>query len=316
MAVNGLRAAVVLGLLSGGVLLLGGLLAGPAGVASALAVVFVAGGCAYSLAGRRIALRAMRAREVSAAEAPWLHTIVAELAARRGVPMPRVYLSPTSAPNAFAAGRNPAHAAVCVTEGLVETLDERELRGVLGHEISHIGNADSPLASVAVGLAAALMVVVDPAQLGVVLGYGAEDDDGPGVLQLLLLAVVGSVAAGLTWAATSRSGEYQADAAGAEITGDPLALATALRKIEIGAASLPLAPTAHLVSASALMIANPFACGVLGRLSCAHPPVAERVARLEERVGPLTPESTVESPVWGGPSGPALAAQDRSPSAR
>jgi heat shock protein HtpX len=223
----------------------------------------------------------MRAREVSAAEAPRLHGMIAELANRRNMPMPRVYISPTAAPNAFATGRNPANAAVCVTEGILDLLDERELRGVLGHELSHVGNRDILIASVAAGLASMIMIVINIAQLGALFGFGGEDDDGPGLLEILLLAILGPLAAGLIQAAISRSREFQADASGAELTGDPLALASALRRIQAGVKALPLAPSGQLGPASAMMIANPFSAGGVVRMFSTHPPTAERVARLE-----------------------------------
>jgi len=283
-ALNGLKTALLLGLLSAFILLLGQWLGGTGGLLLAGLLALAMNGGAYFYSDK-LALRAMRAREVTAAEAPRLHAIVAELSARRGMPMPRVYVSPTAAPNAFATGRNPANAAVCVTEGILDLLDERELRGVLGHEISHVGNRDILIASVAAGLASMIMIIVNIAQLGALFGFGGEDDDGPGLLEILLLAILGPLAAGLIQAAISRSREFEADASGVEITGDPLALASALRRIEAGAAALPLAPSGQLAPASSMMIANPFAGGAAARLFSTHPPTAERVARLELLAG-------------------------------
>jgi heat shock protein HtpX len=277
---NGFKTALLLGLLSGLILLAGQWLGGTGGLLLAAVVALGMNGVAYFYSDK-LALRAMRAREVSAAEAPGLHAIVADLASRRGMPMPRVYLSPTAAPNAFATGRNPAHAAVCVTEGIMQLLDERELRGVLGHEISHVGNRDILIASVAAGLASMIMILVNVAQIGAMFGFGRGDDDGPGFLEIMLMAILGPLAAGLIQAAISRSREYEADASGAEITGDPLALASALRKIEVGVAARPLAPSGNLASASALMIASPFSARSAARLFSTHPPTEERVARLE-----------------------------------
>jgi heat shock protein HtpX len=279
-ALNGLKTAMLLGLLSAFILLLGQWLGGTAGLLFAGVVALAMNGAAYFYSDR-LALRAMRAREVSAAEAPRLHGIVAELADRNRMPMPRVYVSHTSAPNAFATGRDPAHASVAVTTGLLEILDERELRGVLGHEISHVGNRDILIASVAAGLASMLMILVNVAQLGALFGFGSEDDDGPGFLEIMLLAILGPLAAGLIQAAISRSREFQADASGAEVTGDPLALASALLKIEAGAKARPLVPSGELGPASSLMIANPFSAGGVVRMFSTHPPTAERVARLE-----------------------------------
>jgi heat shock protein HtpX len=277
---NGLKTAMLLGLLSALLLLVGQWLGGTAGLVIAAVLALAMNGGAYFFSDQ-LALRAMHAREVSASQAPRLHAIVAELCERRGMPMPRVYVSPTAAPNAFATGRNPANAAVCCTEGILNLLDERELRGVLGHEISHVGNRDILIASVAAGLASMIMIVVNIAQLGAMFGFGGSDqDDGPGFLEIMLLAILGPVAAGLIQAAISRSREFQADASGAELTGDPLALASALRKLESGVAARPLAPSGRVAPASSLMIANPFSGGGVIRLFSTHPQTAERVARL------------------------------------
>src|SRR5579884_712425 len=199
----------------------------------------------------------------------------------RGLPMPRVYISPSSTPNAFATGRNPSHAAVCVTSGILDVLDERELRGVLGHEISHVGNRDIVIASVAAGLASMIMILVDLAQLGALFGFGNSDDDsGAGFLQILLIALLGPLAAGLIQAAISRSREYAADASGAEVTGDPLALASALAKIERAVQARPLPATGSTAPVSALMIVNPFSGRTLMRMFCTHPDTRDRIARL------------------------------------
>jgi heat shock protein HtpX len=278
---NGFKTAMLLGLLSAMLLLVGQWLGGTTGLVIAGVFALAMNGGAYFFSDK-LALRAMHAREVSAAEAPRLHAIVAELAQRRNMPMPRVYVSPTMAPNAFATGRNAANAAVCCTEGILHLLDERELRGVLGHEISHVGNRDILIASVAAGLASMIMIIVNIAQLGALFGFGgSEEDDGPGFLEIMLLAILGPLAAGLIQAAISRSREFQADASGAEVTGDPLALASALRRIESGVVARPLAPSGQVAPASSMMIANPFSAGGVVRLFSTHPPTEERVARLE-----------------------------------
>ncbi|MFN2477793.1 MAG: M48 family metalloprotease [Pseudonocardiaceae bacterium] len=229
----------------------------------------------------QLALRAMQAEQVTAAQAPRLHAIVAELAAQRGMPMPRVYVSPTATPNAFATGRNPRHAAVCVTSGILELLNERELRGVLGHEISHVGNRDILIASVAAGLASMIMILVNLAQFSALFGFGSsEDDSGPNFLEVVLIALLGPVAAGLIQAAISRSREFAADASGAEATGDPLALASALYKIEQIAQRQPLPPAAATGPVGSLMIANPFSGRSVMRMFSTHPDTAERITRL------------------------------------
>ncbi|GII02376.1 zinc metalloprotease HtpX [Planobispora takensis] len=277
---NGLRTAVLLGALSALIIAVGAWLGGGIGVQIALLIALSANGAAYFFSDR-IALSAMRARPVGEVEQPVLYRIVRELSTEARQPMPRLYVSPTMQPNAFATGRNPRNAAVCVTYGLTQVLDERELRGVIGHELSHVYNRDILISSVAGALATMITYL---GYVGLFFG-GGDDDEGPGLLGALLLVVLGPVAAGMIQMTISRSREFQADESGARLTGDPLALASALRKIEMGARQLPLPENGRLASASHLMIANPFRGAGIGRMFSTHPSTAERVARLERMAG-------------------------------
>ncbi|GII53502.1 protease HtpX [Planotetraspora thailandica] len=276
---NGLRTAVLLGALSALILVLGAWLGGGGGVRFALIVALVVNGLAYFFSDK-IALSAMRARPVAEVEQPVLYRIVRELSYDARQPMPRLYISPTMQPNAFATGRNPRNAAVCVTHGVLGILNERELKGVIGHELSHVYNRDILISSIAGALATMITYF---GYIG--LFFGSDDDEGPGVLGALLVMILGPVAASMIQMAISRSREFAADESGARLTGDPLALASALRKIEMGIRQLPLPENGRLASASHMMIANPFRQAGIGRLFSTHPPIAERISRLERMAG-------------------------------
>ena len=229
----------------------------------------------------KIVLRMYGAQEVSEQDAPMLYGVTRDLARKANIPMPRVYIIPSDSLNAFATGRNPKHAAVAATQGILRVLTRDELKGVMAHELSHVGNRDILIGTIAAAIAGAISMVASMAQWGMMFGGfgGSRDDEDRGSgLGAILMVIFAPFAAMLIQMAISRSREYQADKSGAELCGHPESLANALRKLEIGAKQIPMdasPATAHM------FIVNPLRSGGISNLFSTHPPMAERIARLE-----------------------------------
>ncbi|MDN5743865.1 MAG: zinc metalloprotease HtpX [Nocardioidaceae bacterium] len=284
---NGLKTAGLFAAIFALLLAVGGLISASTGSA-AFIWIFALIGLATTAYGYwnsdKLAIKAMRAYPVTEPQAPAMYRIVRELSTTAGQPMPSLFMSPTQAPNAFATGRNPSHAAVCCTEGIVSLLNERELRGVLGHELMHVYNRDILTGSVAAALAGVISSVAQFLAFTSIFG-GGSSDERPNPLVMIATALLAPFAAAMIQMAISRTREYDADEDGARLTNDPLALASALRKLEQGTARAPLAPSPQLQNASHMMIANPFRAADMSRMFSTHPPMDERIARLEAMAG-------------------------------
>ena len=225
----------------------------------------------------KIVLRMYGAQEVSPEEAPQIHRMVEELAQEAGIPKPRVYLIPDESPNAFATGRNPQHAAVAATQGIIRLLTPVELKGVLGHELGHVLNRDILISTIAATLAGAIMILASMARWGAILGMGRDDEEGGGIFGVLVMSIIAPIAAMLIQMAISRSREYLADETGARLAHNPESLARALEKLSLGTQRIPMdasPATAHM------FIVNPLTGRSLMNLFSTHPPIEERVERL------------------------------------
>lgn len=276
-----IKTTVLLGALTGLLLLIGGMLGGAGGLEIAFILAVVMNFSSYWFSDK-IVLRAYGAQELDPSSAPELYSIVSELAHEAHIPVPRMYLIDTDTPNAFATGRNPNHAAVAVTRGILRICSRDELKGVLGHELSHVINRDILTSSVAATLAGAIMILSTMIRWGAIFGGlgGGDEERRGGVVELLVMAFLAPLAASLIQLAVSRTREYQADASGARLTHNPLYLANALRKLEVANERLPMnagPATAHL------FIVNPLSApGLTTRLFSTHPPIEERIRRLEQ----------------------------------
>lgn len=289
---NGLKTTILLATLTGILVAIGGLLGGNQGMVTALVFAGVMNFFSYWFS-HKIVLAMYRAQEVSQADAPELYGIVAELAQRAGMPMPRLYVIPQEQPNAFATGRNPSHAAVAVTQGIMRILSRDELRGVLAHELGHVRNRDILISSVAATIAGAISMIANILQWGAMfggLGGRSSDEEGNGagnVVGLLATIILAPIIAMIVQMAISRAREFAADTSGAQLSGTPLSLANALRKLEIASHQIPM--MAGNQGSAHLFIVNPFSGASLMRLFSTHPPIEERIARLESMVGRMEP---------------------------
>lgn len=266
-------------------LFVGGALGGRTGMTVALVMAGVMNFFAYWYSDK-LALKMSGAREVSEAETPQLHSIVAGLAQKAGIPKPKVYLMAQQTPNAFATGRNPDHAAVAVTEGILRLLNREELEGVLAHEFAHIRNRDILIGSIAAVIAGAISYIATMAQWALLFGgFGSSDDDEGGAGGLvggLIMMIIAPIAAALIQMAISRSREYQADATGAKICNHPMSLASALKKLDEWNHRMPM----EVNPATAQMyIVNPLTAASVAKLFSTHPPIQERIRRLRSMAG-------------------------------
>jgi heat shock protein HtpX len=280
---NTLRTTLLLAVLTALLIWIGDMLGGRQGAVIALVIAGGMNFFSYWFSDK-IVLKMYGGQEVTANDDPELYGMVQELAMRANLPMPRVYVIPEETPNAFATGRNPQHAAVAVTHGIRRILNKRELAGVLGHELSHVTNRDILVSTIAATLAGAISYMAQMAQWAMFFGGGRDRDEGGGgnIFGLIVMMIVAPLAAMLIQMAVSRSREYGADAGGAQVTGDPLALASALKKLHLGAQRIPLEASPAAANATAHMfIVNPLTAGGMAALFSTHPPVEERVRRLE-----------------------------------
>ncbi len=275
---NAMKTTLLLALLTVLLVLIGGAIGGQGGMLIALVMAGVMNFVSYWFSDK-IVLAMYGAREITESDGPEFYGLVRQLAGRAGLPMPRVYIIESDTPNAFATGRNPEHAAVAATTGILRILNREELMGVMAHELSHVKHRDILISSIAATVAGAITYLAHMAQWAAFFGGGRDRDEGGGMLGMLVMAIVAPLAALLIQMAISRSREYEADRGGAEVSGNPLYLANALKKLEMANRQIPMLQaneaTAHM------FIVNPLTGGGLKSLFSTHPPIEERVRRLE-----------------------------------
>ena len=273
---NTLKTTLLLGLLTGLIVWIGGYFGGQGGMIFAFLFAVIMNFGAYWFSDR-IVLKMYRAREVDPGQAPGLYRIVERLAQKAGIPTPRVYVIPSASPNAFATGRNPEHAVVAVTDGILRLMSDEELEGVLAHELGHVRNRDILIGSIAATLAGAIMILGSMARWAAIFGGFSRDDDEGGIFGLLFMAIVAPLAAMLIQMAISRTREYKADASAAELTGTPYGLANALEKLGKATQRIPMQATP---STAHMFIVNPLSGRSLMKLFSTHPPLEDRIRRL------------------------------------
>ncbi len=279
---NALKTALLLGLLTGFMILVGDWLGGQRGMVMALGLAAVMNFVSYFFSDK-IALMTYRAQPVTREELPRVYEVVERITERQGLPMPKIYVIPTESPNAFATGRNPSHASVAVTQGILGLLDDEELEGVLAHELGHVRNRDILISSIAATLAGAITILARMAYWGALFGgMGGRDreDRGGGGIGALFMLILAPIAAVMIQLWISRTREFAADESGAHLTGNPYALASALKKLDAWSRRVPMAAspsTAHLFIVQPLLGMN------LGNLFSTHPPIAKRIERLTGR---------------------------------
>jgi heat shock protein HtpX len=276
-SMNTLKTTLLLAVLTGILVAVGGLVGGTGGAIVFLILAGVMNFAAYWFSDK-MALRMAGAREVTEAEAPRLHALVREVAQAARMPMPKVYIVQNPSPNAFATGRNPQHAVVAVTTGILELLNERELRGVIGHEMGHVKNRDILTSSIVATIAGAIQMIAQVAFFMSMFGGNNRENQNPFVM--LLMVLIAPIAATIIQLGISRQREYAADVTGAQVTGDPEALASALEKLKRGVELRPMAETPAQEAVAALYIVKPFAGGGLSNLFSTHPPLDDRIRRL------------------------------------